>query len=766
MNESTLHGGHRARMREKLRVYGPQVFETHELLEMLLYHAVLHRDTNPSAHRLLETFGSLDGVLEAEENELMQVEGIGERVASFLLTVGRLGTEAVFEQSALRMPTFTTYEAVGSFLSAFLEKENGSPAALLLLDNRMSYIACRPIGKPGQNPMTLRPVDFLSVALTYSAAVAFLAFSHPHGPLCAFPEEHYAAAEYARLFTDVQVALPEVFVVSGKRYVGVLGSCQPGARPETADEAEDENAPTARITERTESFLRRFLAPILSGSESDAAASALTRRFCSVATLLSADNAQIAEVPEAGPTVATYFRLVLAVTARRFADRFRMNVMPSAADVMQYLIAQYVNEPAEAVTLLMFDENVRTVACERICVGTVNSATFDTRRMLEIALRYHARLVIFAHTHPGGDAEPSRADRETTALLFRAFESVGIRPLAHYVVAGGRIACVTPPSLLPETVFPVCYRQEDGETVAEPDESETLPCRFEEVARDVYLLRMPLSVIWTGAVLLRGKKENILIDTGADAPERYLLPALRELGVSPESVTWLLATHAHGDHIGAHAAFVSRFGAKVAALAGTEEPLLHPEKTAARLLSAYPKNSPRRLPALQGVAADRLLAENETLAGRVFPIAAPGQAEDGVCWYDVPTKTLICGDALQGNGTDAQGIAFYQDLSAYRETLKKLGGYEIETLVCAHDFDGIGSVICGKERVSEVLAACESYAEQYDRKLRDLYAETHDTVTLSQRLIGAVGCGMPAYLFPALYTVAAHLKAWKNKPKP
>ena len=68
--EELVHRGHRKRMRRKFSDFGDIVFDTYELLEMLLYYTVPVRDTNPLAKRLLVEFGSLDGVLSASKENL------------------------------------------------------------------------------------------------------------------------------------------------------------------------------------------------------------------------------------------------------------------------------------------------------------------------------------------------------------------------------------------------------------------------------------------------------------------------------------------------------------------------------------------------------------------------------------------------------------------------------------------------------------------------------------------------------------------------
>jgi len=73
-------------MYEKLK-NGDGLYE-HELLEMLLFNAYPRVNTNPIAHALLNAFGSIPGVLNAEVDELCAVDGVGESVALYLKCIG------------------------------------------------------------------------------------------------------------------------------------------------------------------------------------------------------------------------------------------------------------------------------------------------------------------------------------------------------------------------------------------------------------------------------------------------------------------------------------------------------------------------------------------------------------------------------------------------------------------------------------------------------------------------------------------------------
>ena len=98
MKETNIHVGHREKMREKYARGGADAFLPHELLELLLFYAIPYRDTNPTAHRLIERFGSLSGVLAASPNELCSVPGIGNHAARLIVALRELANAALAEK--------------------------------------------------------------------------------------------------------------------------------------------------------------------------------------------------------------------------------------------------------------------------------------------------------------------------------------------------------------------------------------------------------------------------------------------------------------------------------------------------------------------------------------------------------------------------------------------------------------------------------------------------------------------------------------------
>jgi len=282
--------------------------------------------------------------------------------------------------------------------------------------------------------------------------------------------------------------------------------------------------------------------------------------------------------------------------------------------------------------------------------------------------------------------------------------------------------------------------------------------KFEEVLEGIYVLKVPFGIVWTGIVLIRGKK-NILIDSSHEEPEIHLVPALAELGMKPSDIGWLLNTHCHGDHIGGHHTLVTKYGLKTAVCRAGAESLRDPAKVAIRIRTKFPEDSPPPQSYLKGVEPDLVLDEGEWLEERLTPIMTPGHEQDCVCWYDKVTKTIFTGDSLQANGTPTQGIGFYQSLSAYRQTLARLKVREnIENIVCGHEYAGMGDVVKGREAVAKALETCERYVNLYEERIAALRRVCATPVEIVDRLVSEVGCGKPEKRFLALYTVTEHLK--------
>ena len=381
---------------------------------------------------------------------------------------------------------------------------------------------------------------------------------------------------------------------------------------------------------------------------------------------------------------------------------------------------------------------------------------------LNYAERFDERNIVDLERHNLTDETFVLLSGEATLLVGEEAKRVKMEPLKFYNVRAGvwHNIVVAPGSRV--LVAENADTSKDNTDYLDMKTRQVFKKRpsFEEVLPGTYLLKVPFGPVWTGVILVRGEK-NFLIDSSHLDPERFLVPALAELGMKPSDVDWLLCTHVHGDHIGGHHALHEKYGVKVATLDSAADALRDPVKVAIRVRTRFPKNSPPPQSYLKGVEPDRLLAEGELLEGRFRAVAAPGHDDDCLVWIDTKTGTGFTGDSLQANGTVCQGIAFYRDLAAYRKTLVRLANEKLENLVCGHDYDGIGSFVRGRDAVAAAIRysgdRVKLYGERIAAYVREGVPVEEEPVSLARRLICEEGCGMPESLFLALHTVSEHL---------
>ncbi len=178
--ESSLHTGHRDRLRERVAKHGFECLSEHEALELLLFYAIPRRNTNEIAHRLLDRFGSIRNVIRASEEELCQICGVSARTAFFFKTL--LGTFGIYTmQNAAALETVKTPEQAAFYARPYYEGKTKETPAILLLDKAMhpvyfAFLKC------GNDASCAVRTDYVVRKLyAYHVPYFYLFHNHPNG---------------------------------------------------------------------------------------------------------------------------------------------------------------------------------------------------------------------------------------------------------------------------------------------------------------------------------------------------------------------------------------------------------------------------------------------------------------------------------------------------------------------------------------------------------------------------------------------------------
>jgi len=153
--------------------------------------------------------------------------------------------------------------------------------------------------------------------------------------------------------------------------------------------------------------------------------------------LFAAEASALAQIGGFGPAKYSQLQAVLELARRALREDVRRDTaLGSPGKVRDYLRLTLAGLEHEVFVAMFLDAQNRLLASDELFRGTLTQTSVYPREVVKRALKHNAAAVIFAHNHPSGVAEPSRADELLTANLKQALSLVDVRVIDHMIVAG------------------------------------------------------------------------------------------------------------------------------------------------------------------------------------------------------------------------------------------------------------------------------------------------------------------------------------------
>ena len=180
--------GHRKRVMEKYQKAGFKSWYDYEILELALFYILPRVDTKPIAKRLVDKFGSINGIINAEEKYLQEIEGIAEYSITFLRFLRdfclRVSEEKLFDKDAtITSNILDSSEKVFQFLKLLIGAKSEEEFILIFLNNQNKVIAFETLAQGVANEVFVYPRKVVEKVLYYNAVAVILAHNHPSGDL-------------------------------------------------------------------------------------------------------------------------------------------------------------------------------------------------------------------------------------------------------------------------------------------------------------------------------------------------------------------------------------------------------------------------------------------------------------------------------------------------------------------------------------------------------------------------------------------------------
>lgn len=181
MADCNLHKEHRERVRKQFLENGfNDSTPPHKILEMLLFYSIPRKDTNEIAHALLNRFGSIGAVLEANPRELMKIDGIGENCAVLIKLVWTISR--LYGQT-LGVKNFRAHslDDIFDFLKGRYRGLTRETFHLTTLNGRNEVIAVDTLNVGDVSSVTVSSRSVLEIVIERKAVSAVLSHNHPKG---------------------------------------------------------------------------------------------------------------------------------------------------------------------------------------------------------------------------------------------------------------------------------------------------------------------------------------------------------------------------------------------------------------------------------------------------------------------------------------------------------------------------------------------------------------------------------------------------------
>lgn len=213
-----MHEGHRERLRKRFLLEGLETFEDYQVLELLLFYAIPRKDTNELAHTLINKYGSLSAVFEADPVDLAATNGISNNSAILLSLIPSLSRYYLKDKWSKKEIIDSSTKA-GKYLLDLFAGRNYEMFYLICLDVQNKIIQASLVHEGTINEVQIYPRIIVETALRHKANSVILAHNHPSGSKEISKSDEEATKKIKIALNSISIQVMDHIIIAGNRYV-------------------------------------------------------------------------------------------------------------------------------------------------------------------------------------------------------------------------------------------------------------------------------------------------------------------------------------------------------------------------------------------------------------------------------------------------------------------------------------------------------------------------------------------------------------------
>ncbi|MGL5767411.1 MAG: JAB domain-containing protein [Sarcina sp.] len=131
------------------------------------------------------------------------------------------------------------------------------------------------------------------------------------------------------------------------------------------------------------------------------------------------------------------FKELMTTIAKGNIGKKDLATVKGKTELLNYLRSDIGFKNTEEFKVIYLSSSNRLIGEETLFRGTIDRSVVYPRLIVERALKYPTKGIIFAHNHPSGDLKPSRKDIELTHELKDLLDVLDIKLLDHIILGEG-----------------------------------------------------------------------------------------------------------------------------------------------------------------------------------------------------------------------------------------------------------------------------------------------------------------------------------------
>ena len=215
--DKKLHEGHRKRVKSRYLAEGMDAFADHEVLEMLLFFSIPMKDTNELAHEMIQEFGSLAGLFEADPKDICRRCGVSENTGILVSLIPSLARR-YFKDKWGDKPVLNSSTKAGEYAVSLFAGRTYENFFVICLDsqNRVNYSA--QVHEGTINEAAVYPRLIVETALRHQANSIILAHNHPGGSMEPSSADIDVTKKIVNAIEAISIKVMDHIIVAGEKY--------------------------------------------------------------------------------------------------------------------------------------------------------------------------------------------------------------------------------------------------------------------------------------------------------------------------------------------------------------------------------------------------------------------------------------------------------------------------------------------------------------------------------------------------------------------